>query len=315
MKKPGVPRRSFGFESLGLTVILAALVLGFRIAYPQFLAPVNVINILLTVSVIGILAVPWSMLCISGGLDISIGSMMGFFAVTVVTLFAKLGLGLALSITAGLAVAAAVGLANALLISKVGIPSIITTLGMYSVLRGAAFVVTGGQGVVSADPAFKFIGLGRIGVLPFSVVLLILFFLAGHLVLNYTQYGRNLYVIGGNERAARVNGIGVEAVRTGLYVVTAMCAGFGGLIVASQLANALPKIGTGYEFAVITAVVLGGVSLGGGRGSLYGVLLGILIIGTLRYGLEITGVHSFYQTIAEGVILLAAVALDQVRRT
>jgi ribose transport system permease protein len=133
-------------------------------------------------------------------------------------------------------------------------------------------------------------------------------------LLNYTQFGRNLYVVGGNERAARVTGIDVDAVRIGLYIVTAMCAGFGGLIIASQLANAMPKIGTGYEFAVITAVVLGGVSLGGGRGTLYGVLFGILIIGTLRYGLEITGVHSFYQTIAEGAILLAAVALDQVRR-
>jgi ribose/xylose/arabinose/galactoside ABC-type transport system permease subunit len=306
--------RKARFENLGLALILVALIAAFWIAYPRFLAAVNVINILLTVSVIGILAVPWSMLCISGGLDISIGSMMGFYAVTVVSLFVKLGLGLAASIAVGFAVAALVGLVNGLLITKAGIGSIITTLGMYSVLRGAAFVITGGQGVVSADRAFKFIGLGRIGMLPFSVVLLILFFLAGYVLLNYTQFGRNLYVVGGNERAARVTGIDVDAVRIGLYIVTAMCAGFGGLIIASQLANAMPKIGTGYEFAVITAVVLGGVSLGGGRGTLYGVLFGILIIGTLRYGLEITGVHSFYQTIAEGAILLAAVALDQVRR-
>jgi ribose transport system permease protein len=310
MKKP----RKVRLENLGLAVILVGLIAAFWIAYPKFLAAVNVINILLTVSVIGILAVPWSMLCISGGLDISIGSMMGFYAVTVVSLFVKLGLGLAASIAVGLVIAGLVGLVNGLLITKAGIGSIITTLGMYSVLRGAAFVITSGQGVVSADRAFKFIGLGRIGPLPFSVVLLILFFLAGYVVLNYTQYGRNLYVAGGNERAARVTGIDVDAVRIGLYIVTAMCAGFGGLIIASQLANALPRIGTGYEFAVITAVVLGGVSLGGGRGTLYGVLFGILIIGTLRYGLEITGVHSFYQTIAEGTILLAAVALDQVRR-
>jgi ribose/xylose/arabinose/galactoside ABC-type transport system permease subunit len=312
-RRPRAGRPRAGrFEGLGLVVILVLIVGGFWIAYPPFVSGVNIINILLTVSVIGILAVPWSMLCISGGLDISIGSMMGFIAVTVTSLFTH-GLGLLPSILLGCAIAGFLGFLNGILIERVGINSLITTLGMFSILRGAAFVVTGGQGIVISDASLKFIGLGRIWVFPFSVALLIAFFVAGYLVLRYTQYGRNLFVVGGNEKAARVAGIGVRLARISMYVVTAICSGIGGLIIAAQLSNALPKIGTGYEFAVITAVVLGGVSLSGGKGRMVGVLLGILIIGSLRYGLEITGVHSFFQTIAEGTILLVAVALDQLK--
>jgi ribose transport system permease protein len=264
------------------------------------------------VSVIGMIAVPWSMLCLSGGLDISVGSMMGFVAVLVSMLYVN-GMNLFLAILVGCVASGLLGFVNGVLITKAGINSIITTLGMYSILRGAAYAITGGQGIVLSSGPLKFLGLGRIWIFPFPVVLLVAFFVVGWLVLRYTQLGRNIYVVGGNEKAARVVGINAARLRIGLYVVTAICAGLGGLIIAAQLSNALPKIGIGYEFAVITAVVLGGVSLSGGKGQLLGVLFGMLIIGVLRYGLEITGVHSFYQTIAEGTILLIAVALDQLK--
>jgi ribose transport system permease protein len=305
-------RRSGGLQNVGLLAILVALLGAFWIAYPPFISRVNLINILLTVSVIGIIAVPWSMLCLGGGLDISVGSMMGFIGVLVPSLFVH-GVGLFPALVAGGLAAAALGMVNGVLITKAGINPIITTLGTYSILRGAAYVLTGGRGIVLSEGALKFLGLGRIWVFPFPVVLLLGFFAVGWLVLRYTQLGRNIYVVGGNEKAARVLGINGDRIRIGLYIVTAVCAGLGGLIEASQLSNALPKIGIGYEFAVITAVVLGGVSLSGGKGRLLGVLLGMLIIGVLRYGLEITGVHSFYQTIAEGTILLIAVALDQLK--
>ncbi len=304
--------RGISFENLGLLVILVLLLGALWIAYPPILARVNLINILLTVSVIGIIAVPWSMLCLSGGLDISVGSMMGFIAILVSMLYVN-GMNLFLSILVGCVVSGLLGLVNGVLIEKARINSIITTLGTYSILRGAAYALTGGQGIVLSSGSLKFLGLGRIWIFPFPVVLLLAFFVIGWLVLRYTQLGRNIYVVGGNEKAARVVGINATRLRIGLYVVTAIFAGFGGLIIAAQLSNALPKIGTGYEFAVITAVVLGGVSLSGGKGRLLGVLIGMLIIGVLRYGLEITGVHSFYQTIAEGAILLIAVALDQLK--
>lgn len=307
-------KRSITFESLGLLILLAVLVVVIWIVYPPFISSVNIINIILTVSVFGVMAVPWAMLCLGGELDISIGSMAGFTAVVAAS-FIKAGIPSVPSMLLSLVIAGFIGLINGLLVTRIGINSIITTLGMYSILRGAAFVITNGRGIIIIDKVFKFLGIGRIGPIPFSVILFVLFFIAGFVVLKYTRFGRNIYVTGGNKKAAVISGIKVNRIKTLLYVLAAVGGGVGGLIVAAQLSNALPKIGMGYEFVVITAVVLGGVSLGGGKGTLTGVLLGTLIIGTIRYGLQITGVHSFYQIIAEGLILLIAVSLDRLNLT
>jgi ribose transport system permease protein len=305
-------RIKFSFENIGLLVILVVLLVIFLSIYHPFLARINIINILLSVALIGIIGVPWSMLCISGGLDISVGSAMGFTAV-IITLIYNNGVNLVLSILIGLAIAAIVGLINGLLITKVGINPIITTLGMLSVLRGAAFIIAGGEGLPIYNEKFRYIGMGRIWFFPIPVVIFIVFFAVGYFVLKYTSYGRNIYVSGGNERTGRVAGINVDWIRISLYMITTMAAGLAGLIFSAQLGQTWPKAGTGYEFAVITAVVLGGVSLAGGKGKILGALLGVLIIGTLSYGLEITGVHSFYITIAQGAILLIAVTIDQLK--
>jgi len=305
-------KRNLNFENLGLFVILIVMIAVFWIIYNPFVSTVNVINILLTVSLIGIISVPWTMLCIGGGLDISVGSVMGFCAVVTTQLFSK-GLNLVLAIVIGLLAAGIVGLINGLLITKAGINPIITSLAMLSIFRGLAYIFAGGTGIPIMDDRFKFLGLGRIGILPVSVVILIVLFLAGYFVLGYTQFGRNIYYVGGNEKAAKTAGINVDFTRISLYVLTSMGAGLAGLINAAQLGTTQPKIGTGYEFAVVTAVVLGGISLAGGKGRILGALLGVLIIGTLKYGLEIIGVHSFYQVIAQGTILLIAVAFDQIK--
>ncbi|MCL4415545.1 MAG: ABC transporter permease [Actinobacteria bacterium] len=305
-------KKNFSFENIGLLTILVALFIVFWSLYHPFIARINIINILLSVALIGIISVPWTMLCISGGLDISVGSAMGFIAV-IITLVYNKGVNLVLSIFIGLIIAAIVGLINGLLITKIGINSIITTLGMLSILRGAAFIIAGGQGLPISNEKFRYIGMGRIWIFPIPVVIFIIFFVAGYFVLKYTAYGRNIYVSGGNERAATISGINVVWIRISLYMLTTMGAGLAGLILVSQLGQTWPKTGTGYEFAVITAVVLGGVSLAGGKGRISGALLGVLIIGTLSYGLEITGVHSFYITIAQGTILLIAVMVDQLR--
>ena len=304
--------RVFRFENMALSLILVLMIAIFWIEYPQFLARVNIINILLTVSIIGIISVPWSMLSISGGLDISVGSVMGFSAVVISMLFTN-GVNLVLSVIIGLIASGVIGLINGLLITKVGINSIIVTLGMLSILRSAAYIIAGGRGIPIIDDSFRTIGLGRVWIFPIPVVIMAVLFVIGYLVLNYSQFGRNIYVAGGNEKAAEVSGINIDWIRISLYIVTSMGAGLGGFIVASQFGTTQPKIGTGYEFAVITAVVLGGISLGGGIGNIIGTLLGVLIIGTLRYGLTITGIHSFYQTIGEGLILLIAVTIDQIK--
>lgn len=305
-------RKNISFENIGLFIILAVMVLVFWIIYNSFISTVNIINILLTVSLIGIIAVPWTMLCIGGGLDISVGSIMGFSAVVITLLFSR-GLNLFLSIILGLVISGIVGLINGLMITKLGINPIITSLGMLSILRGLAFILAGGTGIPIMDERFRFIGLGRVWILPISVLVLIIFFIAGYFILTYTQYGRNIYVVGNNENTAKIAGINSDRIKISLYIITAVGAGIAGLINAAQIGTTQPKIGTGYEFAVVTAVVLGGVSLAGGKGRIVGALLGVLIIGTLKYGLEITGVHSFYQTIAQGTILLVAVTVDQLK--
>lgn len=305
-------RRNISFENIGLFIILAVMILVFWIIYNSFISTVNVINVLLTVSLIGIIAVPWTMLCIGGGLDISVGSTMGFSAVVITLLFSR-GLNLFLSIILGLVISGTVGLINGLMITKLGINPIITSLGMLSILRGLAFILAGGTGIPIMDAKFRFIGLGRVWILPISVLVLIIFFIAGYFVLTYTQYGRNIYVVGNNENTAKIAGINSDRIKISLYILTAVGAGIAGLINAAQIGTTQPKIGTGYEFAVVTAVVLGGVSLAGGKGRIVGALLGVLIIGTLKYGLEIIGVHSFYQTIAQGTILLIAVMVDQLK--
>jgi len=308
------------FENLSLLAILVLVVAVFTVFYPSFLKPGNVRNILIAVAVIGIISVPMAMLMIAGGVDLSVGALMGFSASLCALLISR-GLPPGPAVLCTLAAGAGVGLANGLVVTKVKVNAFIATIGMLSILNGIALVMTSRKGQTAtfsgsigiADKSFATLGMGSLLRVPLQVLFLALAFLLGYLLLNHTQFGRKVYASGAGERVAILSGIDVDRTRILLFVLTSLAASFGGVILASQFLAGHPRIGVGLELLVITAVILGGVSFTGGAGTMQGVLIAILIIGALRYGMDVVGLGDYYKQIANGAILLAAVGLGQLR--
>jgi ribose transport system permease protein len=300
-------------QILGLFAFLALLIVGFSFASPYFLSLHNLTNMLLSVSVLGTMAAMSTLVLISRGLDLSVGSVVGLSGV-----IAALVIEATNSVTAGLVVGLAVGgvcgLINAALFVQIGINSIIVTIGTLSIFRGAALVVSQGQTVNVLSEPMLIIGAGRIAGIPYSVILMLALFLVCHFVATYTTIGRSLYAIGANPRASTLSGVHLGRYRYAVFIVNGVCAGLAGLLLIGQAATAVPTAGIGYELLVITAVLLGGASLNGGAGKILGTLLGVIIIGVLSNGMTLLGVDSYYQMIAHGFLLLTAVAIDRIRQ-
>jgi len=318
MRKPiGVSR----VQNLSLLVILALVIFLFWFLYPDFLALENLRNILITVSVIGIIAVPMTMLMIGGGVDLSVGALMGFSASFCALLMSR-HLGIAASVVITLAVGTLVGVVNGLIVTRIKVNAFIETIGMLSILNGIALVMTSRKGQTATfsgsigidDKTFSFLGLGAVAHIPIQVIFLAAFFAAGYVILNHTQFGRRVYAAGAAERVAVLSGIRVERTRVIVFAFTSFAAAFGGIIMASQFLAGHPRIGVGYELLVITTVILGGTAFTGGAGTMQGVILAILIIGVLRYGMDVIGLGDYYKQMSNGAILLIAVGLDQVRQ-
>jgi ribose transport system permease protein len=308
-------------QNLSLLVILILVIFLFWFLYPDFLALENLRNILITVSVIGIIAVPMTMLMIGGGVDLSVGALMGFSASFCALLMSR-NLGIAASVIITLAVGAAVGVVNGLIVTRIKVNAFIETIGMLSILNGIALVMTSRKGQTATfsgsigidDKSFSFLGLGSVVHIPIQVIFLVAFFAAGYVILNHTQFGRRVYAAGAAERVAVLSGIRVERTRVILFAFTSLAAAFGGIIMASQFLAGHPRIGIGYELLVITTVILGGTAFTGGAGTMQGVILAILIIGVLRYGMDVIGLGDYYKQMSNGAILLIAVGLDVVRQ-
>lgn len=306
IKKPGrsVP------ELAALMVFLGALLVYFSFASQYFLGLDNWINILSAVSVAGILAVPGTMLLVAAQVDLSIGSASAFTG-TVAAIYinsSNLSLGILYACLIGIVV----GVVNGFLVTKVHVNSLITTLGTLAILRGLSYIVGGGQTVMV--PKLTSLGLARPFLhLPLSVIVFALVCIAGILVMKFTVFGRSLYVIGANPSAARLVGIRTPRVILICFVLSGLSTAVAGVILTSQLTAASPSAATGLELSVITAVVLGGASLNGGRGTISGTILGLLIIGVLNNGLVLLNVNTFWQDVARGTLLIIAVSFDQLR--
>jgi len=305
-KKPGrsVP------ELAALGLFLIALIVYFSLATEYFLGVENWINILSAVSVAGIIAVPGTMLLIAAQVDLSVGSAAAFTG-TIAGLYinsSSVGLGIFYAILMGIVI----GLVNGLLITKFQINSLITTLGTLAILRGLSYIIGGGQTVMV--PKLSYLGLARPFLnLPLAVIVFVVICIAGIFVMKYTTFGRSLYVIGANPAAARLVGIRTPRVVLICFVLSGVSTAFAGLILTSQLTAASPMAANGLELSVITAIVLGGASLNGGRGTISGTILGLLIIGVLNNGLVLLNVDTFWQQVARGTLLIIAVAFDQLR--
>lgn len=306
---------AIGAQNLGLIAGLAVLVAFFGSRNHNFFLFANVINIGQSVAILGIVAVAQTVVMITGGLDISVGSTAGLCSVvTALGIQHAGGSGwgsLTVGITVGLVVGLVAGSINGLVVTMTGISPVIVTLGTYTAYEGVAYLASSGIGVPILNETFNNLGSGTLWKIPYPVFILLGVALLYALYLRFTDLGRNTYAIGGNETAARLAGIRVGRYRIAIYALTGLVAGLAGIILAARVSSGEPASGS-QELALssIAAVLLGGTALTGGRGSIVGSVLGVLVLGTLNDGLLLLNVSSYWQLVAQGTVLVAVVILQ-----
>jgi ribose transport system permease protein len=308
-----VAREAFRSQELWLLVGLAALCAVFGTLAPRFLEFTNFRTVALQTSTSAIMAVGMTMVIISGGIDLSVGSLLGAAGITA-TLLLQQGLPIPLAIGATLIAGVLLGAFSGYLVAFIKIPPFIVTLAMLSIARGYAMLVTRSESVFGYPEAFNVLGQGFALGVPLPVWLMAGTFVAGYVVLQHTRFGRHVYAVGGNAEAARLAGVPVRRTLLLVYTANAVLAALAGIIHAGRLGSGEPTAGQGEELKVIAAVVLGGTSLMGGEGSLFGTLIGALVIGFLSNGLVLLRVDPYGQHVVIGAVILAAVALNQLRR-
>jgi ribose transport system permease protein len=270
--------------------------------------------------VIAIIAAAMTMVIILGGIDLSVGSLVALAAVCAAWLIRKFGgeaspgVSMLVACVAAIAVCGAVGLFSGVMVTAFRTPPFIATLAMMQVAGGLAFIVAQGQSIYDIPASFTWLGRGEIASIPVSVLLMILIYIAAHFVMARSRFGRMIYAVGGNAEAARLSGIPISRVRTSVYVLSGLMAGLGGVVTASQLKAGSPTFGGAYELYVIAAVVVGGTSLAGGEGQILGTLIGALIIGVIRNGMNLMNVEPYTQKVMLGLVILGAVLLDMWKR-
>jgi ribose transport system permease protein len=296
--------RRFG-TLIGLVVLCAVL----WALTPHFLTVSNLLNIAQQTSINAIVAAGMTFVIISGGIDLSVGSIVALSGVVLGTLLQD-GQPAAIAIPGALLVGVAAGLLNGALVSFGGLPPFIATLGMMSVARGAALVFTEGRPVSGFDEGFRWLATGSVGPIPAPVIVMVVVYVCAHIVLTRTTFGRYVYAIGGNEEATRLSGVAVRFHKTAIYCVAGLMSAVAAIVLTARLNSAQPIAGMMYELDAIAATVIGGTSLMGGEGSLGGTLVGALIMGVLRNGLNLLGVSSFVQQIVIGAVIVVAVLVD-----
>ena len=296
--------RQFGtlLGLIGLSIVL-------WIMTPYFLTVSNLLNIAQQTSINAIIAVGMTFVIITAGIDLSVGSLVAFSGVVLASVL-QAGVPLPIAILVGLGVGLSCGMINGLLITHGRIPPFISTLGMMSVARGAALLYTKGRPVSGFSENFRYLATGEIFHIPVPVIIMGVVYIIAHFVLNRTKLGRYAYAIGGNEEAAILSGINVKLYKTMVYALCGMLSGLAALILTARLNSAQPIAGNMYELDAIAATVIGGTSLMGGEGTVLGTLIGALIMGVLRNGLNLLGVSSFIQQIVIGSVIIIAVLLD-----
>jgi ribose transport system permease protein len=277
---------------------------------PHFLTVSNLLNIAQQTSINAIIAAGMTFVIVSGGIDLSVGSIVALSGVALGALWQGNQPPMWTGILAALAVGTLCGLVNGVLISIGRLPPFIATLGMMSVARGAALLFTEGRPISGFDERFRWIATGNVGFMPAPVVVMLLVYVAAHVVLTRTTFGRYVYAIGGNEEATRLSGVAVRFHKTAVYAVSGMTSAVAAIVLTARLNSAQPIAGMMYELDAIAAAVIGGTSLMGGEGSLFGTLVGALIMGVLRNGLNLLGVSSFLQQIVIGGVIVGAVLVD-----
>ena len=297
-----------------LFLFLGFLVILFSFTSEHFLSPYNITSLLTNISYSGIAAIVLTLVMISRGLDISIGGVIGLTTVVVSALYSQSDpLPIWLILTIGLGVGAVVGLINGWCITVLDMDPIITTLGAMAITRGLAYVISDSQSILMFEETTDFISNGVIFNVPIPIILFTLTAIIFSIVLHKSKFGRSIYAIGANEVSASLSGISVNKTKMILYVLTGIAASVSGIILLGQTSVGMPQHGIGAELEVITAVLLGGTALSGGKGTIYGTIAGVLILGVLFNGLTISGVRYVHLQIFQGLLLLVAVATYEIK--
>ncbi|WP_431801053.1 ABC transporter permease [Halobacillus andaensis] len=300
------------WNRLGMILILILLCIVMSFVAPNFLDASNLTNILKQVSVTAILAAGMTIVILTGGIDLSVGSIVALSGVVSV-MASQAGVHPVLAMLLGVGAGYLVGFINGVFTAKAGLPAFIVTLASMTYVRGLAYVSSGGYPVVLESNTFRFIGSGSIFGIPTPIYLMMLVYLIMFYVLKYTMFGRNIYAIGGNAEAARLTGIKVKKTLVNVYSISGLLAGLGGVVLAGRLYSGQPTAGNMYELDAIAAVILGGSKLTGGVGKIQGTIIGVLIMGVITNGLTLMDVSYYSQLVVKGGVILAAVLIDRVR--
>jgi ribose transport system permease protein len=291
-------------------VLLAALMAALA---PNFVSLGNAVNVARSVSINAILAAGMTLVILTGGIDLSVGSILAVSGVTGVLLWSN-GIPTPIALLGGVLVGALAGAVNGVFVARFALPAFIVTLGSMTYLRGLAYSLLGGQPLVATELGYRGVGNGSIAGIPQPVVIMIVVYAVLWFVLERTRFGRHVYAVGGNMEGARLAGINVRRVLMSVYMIGGAAAGVAGVIFSARVLSAQPTAGTGYELDAIAAVVLGGTALAGGRGRILGTLIGAVIIGVLSNGLVLMNVPFFYQLVIKGIVIIIAIGLDSLKR-
>lgn len=303
-------KRKINISQFAIWIALLALLVFFAFTTPGFFTGTNIFNILRQVAVNGIAAVGMTMVIITGGIDISVGAIMGVASVGCATMMLS-DINPVLAIIATLIIGLLIGACNSFFVFEVKLPPMIATLAMSTILRGTTYIISGGLPVYGLPKSFQIIGQGYIGPVPVPVIIMVLCFAAGYYILEKTSFGRYTYGTGSNQEASRLSGINVRKVYYGVYALCGMLSALAGIVLLSRVNSGQPKAGENYEMDIITAVVLGGVSTNGGEGKIVNVIVGLLLIGVLLNGMVLMNIPDYYQRVVKGVVLLLAISYDK----
>lgn len=307
-------------KKYGIIFVLLILIIGISIAEPKFMSSTNIFNVLTQSSIYGIMALGMTFVIISKGIDLSVGSTLAFAGVvaaslaqvsTATTLYYP-GLGelpAIVPIIVAVIIGALIGAINGGLIAYTGIPAFIATLGMMTIARGLALIYTGGKPVSQFTEGMMFIG-SKIGIVPVPVIVYLIMIIITSVLLSHTSFGKNIYAIGGNVKAAEISGVNVKRNLVFIYGFCGLCAAVAAIVFAGRVGSVHPGAAMGYELTAIAATTIGGTSHYGGIGTIWGAVIGALVLGVLRNGLTLLGIHAYWQQIIEGAIIIVAVIID-----
>lgn len=299
----------------GMYIAFVILIVILSAVSPAFLTSTNIINILRQISVIGIMAVGMTFVIATGGIDLSVGAVMALSGVISTSLVkGESQVPLIMSLMAGLFIGLLCGAFSGFFISKLQVPEFIATLATMTITRGMCYVYTDGRPITGFRNDYKIIGTGSLGFIPIPVIIFLIIVILGVFFLNFTQFGRHVLAVGGNEKAAIVSGINAARIKFTCYIISGVTSAVSGIVLAARTQTGQPVAGEGFELDAITAVVIGGASLAGGSGSVFGAVIGMLIIGVMTNGLDLLNVSSYYQKVIKGIIILIAVLSDRAKK-